>query len=255
MNPKKMIKIVLVLFLAAAVLYVGDMFLGNPFSYFRVKQHAQDYLEGAYPGQLQLQMDDIYYDWYSGGGYEIDVTSPVSEDTRFMLRYDRLGNFVQDTYDLFVASGSNTLARLEMEYEMLVNDALRNVLGDNLCKTGLSRLDNYSKQPVPLTKGIDPAALMINGEYDVAQLGQEYGYLVLNIYESAQNISIETAAEHLLNIKAAMEDAGVGFQGIELFMTVRDPKETDASLVLELLTYADLESENLVQHLKLFVVE
>lgn len=254
MNRKKCVRNVLLLILIAALLYVGDMFLGNPISYFRVKRHAEQYLEQAYPGQLQLQMDDIYYDWYNGGGYEIDVTSPVSRDTRFQLRYDRLGGFIQDTYEMYVASGNATLSRLYCEYAVLVDAALEEIVGNNICKPSLSAVDIYTGKPVPLPQGIDPAALTIDGEYDVAQLGWEYGYLDVSIYEEAGNVTIEKAAEYLLSIKVAMKEAGIGFSGIALYLSEKDTKDYRNSLSFEMIPYADLEAEDLAEHLKRFVV-
>lgn len=255
MNRKRIMRNTLLVLLSIALLYVGDLFLGNPISCLRVKHHAQAYLEGTYPGQLQLQMDEIYYDWYSGGAYEIDVTSPVSRDTRFQLRYDRLGNFVQDTYDLAVASGNNTLSRLLAEYEAAILNALREVSGDDRIMTGLSALDPYSGQSVPLEQGIDPKKLILNETYDVAALGWDYGYLVLTLWVTPEELTLEKAADYLLAVKNALEEAGVGFAGVELFLTVGESSDSWQLLALNMLTYEDLEAENLSDYLKQFVVE
>lgn len=255
MKTKKILMTTLFVVLALVAVYIGDMFLGNPISYLRVKHHSRQYLEGAYPGQLQLQMDDIYYDWYSGGCYEIGVSSPVSRDTRFQLRYDQLGGFIQDTYEMYVASGNATLSRLYCEYAVLVDAALEEIVGNNICKPSLSTVDIYTGKPVPLPQGIDPAALTIDGEYDVAQLGWEYGYLDVSIYEEAGNVTIEKAAEYLLSIKVAMKEAGVGFSGIALYLSEKDTKDYRNSLSFEMIPYADLEEEDLAEHLKQFVVK
>ena len=255
MKSKKFAKWLLLILLAAAALYVGDMFLGNPISRLRVKQHAEYYLEEAYPGQLQLQMGDISYDWYSGGGYEIRVISPVSRDTHFQLRYDRLGSFVQDTYDLAVASGNNTLSRLDAEYEAAVRNALRDIPEDDRCITGLSSLDPYSGKSVPLERGIDPKQLTLNEEYDAAALGREYGYLVLTLLIAQEELTLEKAADYLLAVKAAMDKAGVGFSGAELFLTVRESEDPWDSIALNMVAYEDLERENLPEYLRKFVIK
>lgn len=255
MNAKKVIRNILLALLSAALLYAGDLFLGNPISRFRVKQHSEQYLEGVYPGQLQLQTTEIYHDWYSGGGYEIKVMSPVSRDVHFRLRYDRLGNFVQDTYDLAVASGNNTLTRLMAEYEAAVRNALREISEGDRIMTGLSALDPYSNENVPLAQGIDPKQLDLNEAYDVAALGWDYGYLVLTLNVAPEELTLEKAADYLLAVKAAMEDAEVGFAGVELFVTVRESSDPWKSLAFTMLSYEELEEDNLSAYLRNFLIE
>ena len=59
MNAKKTVRTILLILLAAAAIYAGDMFLGNPISRMRATRHSEAYLEGTYPGQLQLQTIEI----------------------------------------------------------------------------------------------------------------------------------------------------------------------------------------------------
>lgn len=242
---KKKILTVLAVVLAAAVLYVGDMFLGNPVSRLLVKVHSEKYIRETYPAELQLELSDIYYDWYSGGAYEIKVTSPVSEDTVFMLRYSRLGRLIQDTYEMYVASGDSTLWRLHRDYEERVSNALDGLWENVIWKSGLSFLDPYSGQPVPLDVGIDPAQLILDGEYDAAQLGNVYGYLDINIYEPTKPITVETVAEYLGELKNAMEESCVGFVELEVFLIRENTKVPEESLYLEKVTREDLEGEEL----------
>lgn len=255
MNIKKVVRNVLLLFLVAAIVYVGDLFLGNPISRFRVTQHSESYLEKAYPGHLQLQMGEIYYDWYSGGGYEIKVISPVSRDVHFRLHYDRLGNFVQDTYDLAVASGHNTLTRLNAEYEAAVRNALQKISEETRCLAGLSAPDPYSGENVPLEEGLDPKQLALSEDYDVAVLGADYGYLVLTLWVTQEELTLEKAAEYLLAVKAAMSEAGVGFAGVELLLTVKDSSDPWLSLALEMVPIEGLVADNLPQFLQQYVLK
>ena len=121
--------------------------------------------------------------------------------------------------------------------------------------TGLSALDPYSGQSVPLERGIDPKQLTVNKQYDVAALGQDYGYLVLSLWVTPEELTLEMAADYLLAVKSAMEEAGVGFAGVELFLTVMESDDPWQSLALNMLTYEDLEAENLSDYLKQFVVK
>lgn len=242
---KKKVLAVLVVMLAAALLYVGDMFLGNPVSRFLVKVHSQKYIRETYPQELHLKMSEIYYDWYSGGAYEIKVSSEVSEDTHFTLRYNRLGLLAQDTYEIYVASGDSTLTRLHREYEEQVSKALEGLWDNVIWKSGLSALSPYSGKPVPLEIGIDPGQLTLDGEYDVAQLGNIYGYLSIDIYEDTQPITVETAAEYLRELNEAMKKAGVGFVELEVFMIRDNTQSPEHSLYLAEVTQEDLEAEEL----------
>lgn len=244
----KKVKIILLILLTCGLLYVGDMFLGNPVSYLMVKHHSQKYLQETYPAALQLQPGKIYHDWYNGGGYDIQVTSLVSRDTRFSLSYDRLGRLSWDGYDLFVASGNSTLTRLYEEYAALTEAALEPVIGENICKASLSTIDHYTGQPVPLPRGIDPKELVLDAEYDVAQLGREYGYLSLNLFDTP--VSAETAAAHLTAIKDALDQAGVGFASVDLFLMEQDSRNPENSLLIEGISYGDLCAEDLPQRLR-----
>ena len=242
---KKKVLIVLSVLLAAGVLYVGDMFLGNPVSRLLVKVHSEKYIRETYPQELHLKMSEIYYDWYSGVAYEIDVRSPVSGDTEFTLHYDRLGRLTQDTYEMYVASGNATLVRLMEAYDAQVSRALAGLWDNVTVISGLSSLSPYNGEPVPLDIGIDPAQLVLDGEYDASQLGNVYGYLDINIYEPTKPITVETVAEYLGELKDAMEEAGVGFVELEVFLIRENTKVPEESLYLEKVTREDLDAEEL----------
>lgn len=232
MKKKKTVIILLAVLLVAGLLYAGDMFLGNPISRSMVKQHSQDYIQENYSDQLQLQLGDIYYDWYNGGGYDILVTSPVSRDTRFNLRYDRLGRLLQDTYEMDVASGNVTFSRLVYEYAVLVNAAIPDG----------SQVDQWS----PYLETLDVSQLVVDAEYDVSALGKEHGWVHLYIFDEKEEITIENAAEILLETKEALEEAGVGFCGFHLYLTT---EQYDKTVSLDNVTAADLEQEGVTAHL------
>lgn len=243
MKSKKIIRRTLPVLLLAAALYFGDLFLGNPVSYAIVKRHSQSYLESTYPG-LNLRVTDIYHNWYSGGGYDVSVESPTSRDTRFTLLYNRAGILEWDDYEQTVASGRSTLSRLYEEYALAVNAALTDLDLDVACMPGLSVIDEYTAQPVPLSTGIDMSRLEPDREYDVSALGAQYGYIQLSICVSPENLTAAQAAEYLLPIKAALEEKDVGFVTLDLFMTGKDSAASSESLGISGITAADLETED-----------
>ena len=246
-------KRILIKLLAAAsvllILWVGDLFLGNPISRYRAENHARRYLDKVYPAELQLQIADVYHDWYSGGGYDIRVTSPVSVDTKFTLHYDRLGRLVQNTYDMTVASGNATLSRLMGEYDGAVASVLGEFLETHDYKAGLSCIDGYSGQPVPLETGIDPGALTLDGVYDVAELGREYGYISLTIGVEREAVTVETAAELLLRIRAALAEKGIGWRQLDLFLSEENGKNADIFVGINGIREDDLNREDVLEHL------
>lgn len=248
MKSKKAVGTILTAVVVFGILWIGDLFLGNPISYGIVKYHSQKYLQEQYP-ELSLQVEKIYHDWYSGGGYEVTVTSPVSQDTAFKLHYDRLGILRQDCYEMTVASGNSTMSRLLEEYDAVVASALSGFLEHYEYKAGLSCIDGYTGQPVPLRVGIDPAELQLDKEYNVAQLGWEYGYINLTIQESRENVTVEKAAQYLLHIQDALDAAGIGWCQFDLYMSEEDGKDPNVFVGINGITAADLGSEDLIQHL------
>lgn len=249
MKATKILKITLLVTVITGILYVGDMFLGNPVSYGIVKWHSQKYLQEAYPN-LDLRVNSIYHDWYNGGGYDVRVVSDTSRDTRFELIYGRLGQLRWDGYGYTVASGRATLSRLYEEYDALVTEALSEVPGEHIYHPGLSTIDAYTGTPVPLSVGIDMAALRLDGVYDVAAMGADYGYITLSSYVTEETLTVEHATEQLLQVKAALEKAGVGVYAIDLFMIVQDTKDPNRSIGINGITMADLETENVAARLE-----
>ena len=249
MKAKKVLKIGCLVVFLSVLLYIGDLFLGNPISYGIVKWHSQRYLRETYPGQ-DLRVERIYHDWYSGGGYDVRVVSDTSRDTRFELVYGRLGKLRWDGYEMMVASGRSTLSRLYDEYDALVLEALDGVYDSKGRKAGLFVAEGATGDPAAQFAGIDIAALELDKDYDVAALGAEYGYLDVNLYVTEENLNTTFAAQRLLEIKGALEAAEVGFVAIELFMTVEDSKDADASLGIHSITAADLEAEDVAGRLE-----
>lgn len=246
---KKILKIGCLVVLLAVVFNIGDLFLGNPLSYGIVKWHSRNYLQQTYPEQ-DLRVESIYHDWYSGGGYDVRVVSDTSRDTRFELVYGRLGKLHWDGYEMMVLSGRSTLSRLYEEYDALVADALQGVYDSKGRKAGLSVVDEYTGIPGPLCVGIEMAELELDQDYDVAALGRTYGYLDVSLYVAAEDLNTKVAAQRLLEIKRAMETAGVGYARIDLFMAVEDDKNTNASLGIHGITPADLEAEDVAARLE-----
>ena len=249
MKKKGTWKTVLWVILLVGIADVADLFLGNPIAWGIVSLHSRHYLQAEYPGEA-LYVEDIYHDWYNGGGYDVTAASKTSRDTRFQLAYNRLGFLEWDGYDFTVASGRQTLSRIQEEYSRMVNAALEPMETDMACLPGLSVVDEYTGKAGPLEQGIDMTRLEPDKDYDVAQLGAQYGYLSISMYVQPEQLTAEYAAEQLLQMKKLLDEADIGFVFVDLFMTVSESKDADAGLGINGITPADLETEDPASRLR-----
>lgn len=184
---KRLASGLLSLVLAGAVFWFCDSFLGNPISYAAVSIHAERYLDEQYP-DLELIAGEPQFDWYSGGHYEVKVESVACVDTYFKLLYDRLGRLSWDGYYTYVASGSNTLNRLETNVQILVLDNQRyfaEKLGCNVSASLASKwpsiYDGVIDYPFWPENRIDPAELVIDMECDAWVLAEQYGVVEFSV--------------------------------------------------------------------------
>ena len=240
-----------VLWVVLIVVTVGvlDLFLGNPISWGIVSLHSRYYLNTHYPEQ-NLYVEEIYYDWYNGGGYDVTAASKTSRDTRFPLSYNRLGFLTWDGYEDTVASGRQTLSRIHEEYFQTVNAALEPLEIDMACLPGLSAVDEYTGKAYPLAEGIDMRTLELDGEYDVKALGAKYGYLSISMYVVPEDLTVNYAAKQLSRIKKALDEQQIGLVFVDIFLSVRESKDAYESLGINGITIFDLESEDLAARLE-----
>ena len=150
--------------------------------------------------------------------YNIYVQSRSSADTYFKLSYNSATlELTWDGYESSVAGRWNTYARLQEEYDGLIQNVLCSMEGLQKCRTSLCR---YSESE-PVTslsfspKGLDISTLILDGDYDVASFGWEYGYLEITVLEAEENVHIDRAVEVLLEVDRLLTEAGVGWYTID----------------------------------------
>lgn len=102
-------RIILSIFIVI-ILFVINLFFGNPISKFIVNNSADKYIKENY-GNLNLERDKIFYN-FKDGYYNIRLQDKDSIDTKFVLSYDGFGRLKFDNFDnrLF-----NTYLRFEDE--------------------------------------------------------------------------------------------------------------------------------------------
>ena len=64
--------------------------------------------------------------------------------------------------------------------------------------------------------GLEQSSLELDGDYDVAALGAEAGRFVL--YADDEEVSVERAAELLLEVRRVMEESGVPFRSVDFVL-------------------------------------
>lgn len=204
----KMIILVIVLLLVLPVIFL----FGNPLSYALIYLRGNAYLEATYP-ELALEISDIIYD-FKRGGYVTTAASPDSLDTHFLLYTDWFGNISGDQYS-YVTSGINTAERIGREYRVLADSILdsgdfpwpRSIAFGELTFRGGGEADSGE-----LDYGMDFASLELDKVYNIRTLGAAHGRLVLSIHD--EQVTVERAAELLLELKAYLDEKGLPFRGI-----------------------------------------
>ena len=223
---------------------------GNPLSYALIYFRGNAYLVDTYP-ELDVKVSDISYD-FKRGGYVTEAASPTSRDTHFQLYTDWLGNISADQYQ-YVTSGINTAERIGKDYRALADSILdsgdfpwaRSIAYGELTFRGGNEVDSAE-----LDYGMDFASLELDKAYNIQALGAAHGRLVLYLHD--EQISVERAAELLLELKEYLDEKGLPFHGIHF--TLCQPlnelgQNTGDQLQLVDFLYEDIYEEGLTERI------
>lgn len=247
--------------IVCVVLYCLSAIYGNPVSAALAKVTAKEHLQESYPG-TDFEIERIGYDLKTGG-YYIKVQSPTSRDSYFTIYTDGLGRFAHDS-SYRITDGTNTFARLDDEYRALVKNALPPESMDTdmhfgeLRTAGVYEIYDYTSENgermhYTLTKdyGLDPSALVLDGDYDIYQLGRDHGCIRVNVYDT--EVTVQRAAELLLEVKAYLDQQGIPFHAIDFDLC--EPRNADGQLVGDQISlfeflYSDIYEEGMVDRVQ-----
>lgn len=206
----KVIAAVIAFSLTAVQLWFVNALLGNPVSYFIVKNNAEKYVAEKYADEGYI-LENISYS-FKNGSYYAHVAKPDSLDCRFTVEYFLNGHLVLDLYEDEVLKGGNVQRRLEMSYRELVDSVLE------------SPAYPYSSDIAFGTFGIEydriygytlaGSTLVPDALYNIAELGAKAGKLTI-YFDAKGEVTLEKAAETLLEINSLMEQGGVTFYAID----------------------------------------
>lgn len=218
-RTKKILAGAMALLVAGSVFWACDAFLGNPISYTAAKNHSQSYVQEKYP-ELELTVGDPYFDWYSGGHYEIAVTCPDSQDIHFYLHYDRLGRLSWDGYEDQVLGGQNTFSRIDGEYTQLMlpvqeelSEKLSVSVSSTLSSDWPSIYDDYDYPFYPENR-IILSQLTPDGEYNTQELAAKYGNI--NLWGQVSAVSEEEICRMLLTLKETLDAKGITIATVDV---------------------------------------
>lgn len=216
-------------FLTAVVLISGlgafaNVLVGNPVSRLLAKRTAQAYLDGHY-GDTGFVLEEVSYS-FKEGGYYATIRSPGSGDLYFTLSLDMAGHLLWDHYESMVASGENTARRLSADYRALTDSVFESPAFPYTSAIAYGDLAFGDQEAGACTQAgqahrLSPADLEPDRLYDIRRLGAEAGYLT--VYIDDQTVSVERAAEIMLDIKALLDASGIPFYAMHFVLQYPQP--------------------------------
>lgn len=219
---KKIIAGAVAVILICAIGYFANGLTGNPLSRSAAQRAAQEHVSKTYPGQ-EFDLAEAEYD-FKKGCYRLSVSSRTSKDTYFPLDYGFFGNLMYDGFQDFVTDGRNTLERVSDDYGALT----KSIFESNRYSGCYSELENPDGS----------IKLELDREYDVRQLGGQYGKLY--VFVNTDEVSEDSLCTQLLKIKAVFDAENVPFAVIDLSVSGNDD-----SLSVTGFKYADITDNTL----------
>lgn len=186
-----------------------------------VREKAETYLDAQYPGH-DFEITNAYHSWYDSVFY-VKVQSRSSADTYFTVTYDNSLEFFADSYERRVVNRGNTAARIVEDYETQAKAVLEAIPGYDWSQISfVTYSENTSNNLHFSPQGLDCTTLELDGEYDAAEMGWDYGWLTVYFLEDAENLTVPRVLERLRQVDEAMTKAGVGYQVVEIRL-ITDP--------------------------------
>lgn len=230
----------------AVTILLTPLFLitGHPVCYGLVALRSRIYLLQNYP-ELDVGLDKITYD-FKHGGYYADYSSPTSIDTHFWLLCDGWGNVTVDRADTI---DRNTIARIDQNYRDAYDTAIEAAdfsfeVHVNFCQI----THQYGNEVSSINKdfGItddDVRKLILDGDYDFREFAAKYGRITF--YAHDPEVTVERAAEILLELKAYLDEQEIPFRAIEFDLKSQNGSEKYIELVDIL--YEEIYEDGLVE--------
>jgi len=258
---KKWLKIgafVVALAIVAGLCLLANALVGNPVSKWLATRTAERHLEEVYPN-TDYEIERVGFS-FKNTDYYVYIKSPSSGDSSFSLQIDMLGNLKLDTYESCVIYGGNTQNRLYMEYRALVDELLEGpeypftsyiAFGD--LKVGFQHPDVEEGVPYWPENYVVLEKVELDKKYDIRELAAKAGYLV--VYVEDDVVTIERAAEVLLELKELFERRNIPFYAIDFVLEYPRKEEggtiKEGRVNVEGFLYTDIYEEGLVERVRI----
>lgn len=257
---KKRCKPTAIIVFAALLIFMGFFaasFFGNPVSAFLCKRSAEKYIRENYPS---YHVVNTRYN-FKTGYYHAAVDCSGKLDAKFYIDMDLMGNVRYGSYDYYVKSKHNTYRRLNNEYDELIDSALENSQY-NITRSGgciLCRIDEqveYKDLYNPDDVWLDDKEVQPERQFDYKDLGEKYGRIT--VWAEEDDVSYKNAAAITMEIKELMDDAGVKFYYLGLYL--RQPKGENGyddieGIHFSALRYSDIYPESLEERIEAAHIE
>ena len=213
----------------------------------QVEQNAVSYLAEQYPNH-DFDITVAGHN-FKDNTFDVKVQSRSSMDTHFTLKFrdDNL-ELETDTYEWAVTERGNVRERIVEDYKAQTKQALNGLSGVELILPDFmvySENNGTSLYFSPM--GLDKRTLELDGIYDAAAMGADYGYLELLFTEEEENIHFDRLAERFRQVDTALAQAGIGYQ----VMTVKlRTQEGELKLSVFDVLREDIRSENFPERLR-----
>lgn len=219
-------------FVVAVGLVIGvgvfaNALVGNPISKMLASNIVERQLATTYADK-DFYVERITYS-FKDGYYHAFIESESSIDSHFTISVDMYGEVKRDSYEDRVLQGWNTSDRLSTEYRECVEAVFASQMFPFYAHIDYGMLEFLPREALELDEeDILEYALIIedlklDGLYDVQELGKEAGHIVLYVYN--EEVSVERAAEILLEVKKQMDAGGVNFYVIDFVLEYPKPED------------------------------
>ena len=226
-KTKKIVALILAALLIVAVGVFANGVVGNPVSKWLATNTVKNRLAEVY-GDKDYEIERVTYS-FKDGCYHAFIVSPSSPDSDFSMSLNMRGKLRWDSYEDRVLSGENTAARINKEYRDATEKVFSSPAFPYYTHIEYGDIEFNSREfagaeDLP-TYGLLTEDLVLDQIYDIRELGKAAGHLVLYVYD--EEVSVEKAAEILLEVKHFMDAGGVSFHVIDLVLEY--PKPVDDS--------------------------
>ena len=222
-KTKKIVALILALGLIVGVGVFANGVVGNPVSKWLATNTVKNRLAEVY-GDKDYEIERVTFS-FKDGSYHAFIVSPSSPDSEFSMNLNMKGELRWDSYEDRVLSGENTAARINKEYRAATENVFTSPAFPYYTHIEYGDIEFISREwgdadDLP-AYALFTEDLVLDQVYDIGELGKIAGHLVVYVYD--EDVSVEKAAEILLDVKHMMDAGGVSFHVIDLVLEYPKP--------------------------------